>query len=88
MLDVKAVSKRFGGILAVNDVSFGVGQGEIVGVIVAVVIAWFLVDVIFKLAWLIAKLGMVAIVAVVVAPRRLASGPNTSPPTSGIHSAE
>ncbi|GEP48607.1 hypothetical protein FVP74_08005 [Microbacterium saccharophilum] len=38
----------------------------VVGVIVAVVIAWFLVDVIFKLAWLIAKLGMVAIVAVVV----------------------
>lgn len=38
----------------------------VVGVVVAVLIAWFLVDVIFKLAWLIAKLGLVAVVAVVV----------------------
>lgn len=38
----------------------------IVGVVAAVVIAWFLVDVLFRLAWLIAKLGMVAVVAVVV----------------------
>ena len=30
----------------------------------------------------------VAIVAVDVAPSRLPRGPNTSPPTSGIHNAE
>ncbi len=38
----------------------------VVGVVVAVVIAWFLVDVIFTLMWFVAKLGMVAIVALVV----------------------
>ncbi|SBS71613.1 hypothetical protein [uncultured Microbacterium sp.] len=38
----------------------------VVGVVVAVVIAWFLVDVIFRLMWFVAKLGMVAIVALVV----------------------
>lgn len=38
----------------------------VVGVVVAVVIAWFLVDVIFRLAWLVAKLGLIALVAVVV----------------------
>ncbi len=38
----------------------------VVGVIVAVVIAWVLVDVIFRLAWMIAKLGLIAVVAVVV----------------------
>lgn len=38
----------------------------IVGVAAAVVIAWFLVDVLFRLAWMIAKLGLIAVVAVVV----------------------
>lgn len=33
ILEVVSVSKRFGGLLAVNDVSFAVGQGEIVGLI-------------------------------------------------------
>ena len=38
----------------------------VIGVIVAVVIAWFLVDVVFSLLWFIAKLAIVAVVAVVV----------------------
>ncbi|MET0278796.1 MAG: branched-chain amino acid ABC transporter ATP-binding protein/permease [Pseudorhodoplanes sp.] len=33
LLEVSAVSKRFGGLLAVNDVSFAVKSGEIVGLI-------------------------------------------------------
>ena len=32
-LDVKGVTKRFGGVLAVNDVSFTANSGEIVGVV-------------------------------------------------------
>jgi hypothetical protein len=38
----------------------------IVGVVVAVVIAWFVVDAMLSLAWLVARLAMVAVVAVVV----------------------
>jgi len=38
----------------------------VIGVIVAVVIAWFLVDVLFSLLWFIGKLAIVAVVAVVV----------------------
>ncbi len=36
----------------------------VLGVILAVVIAWFLVDVMFHLAWFIAKVVIVGIVAV------------------------
>ncbi|MBF4460238.1 hypothetical protein [Pseudoclavibacter sp. VKM Ac-2867] len=38
----------------------------VIGVIVAVVIAWWLVDVLFHLAWLVARLSIVAVVAVIV----------------------
>lgn len=38
----------------------------ILGAIVAIVIAWFLVDVVFKVAWFFAKVGIIAVVAVVV----------------------
>ncbi|WP_309069419.1 hypothetical protein [Microbacterium sp.] len=38
----------------------------ILGVIVAVVIAWFLIDAVFSLMWFIAKLVAVAVVAVIV----------------------
>jgi hypothetical protein len=38
----------------------------IIGVIAAVVIAWFLVDVVFSVLWFIVKLVIVAVVAVVV----------------------
>ena len=38
----------------------------IVGVIVAVVIAWFLVDLVFSLLWFIGKVVVVAVVAVIV----------------------
>ena len=38
----------------------------VIGVIVAVVIAWFLVDVLFSLLWFIGKLVIVAVVAVIV----------------------
>ncbi|KRC59081.1 flagellar biosynthesis protein FlhA [Agromyces sp. Root81] len=38
----------------------------VIGVIVAVVIAWFLVDVLFSLLWFVGKLVIVAVVAVVV----------------------
>ena len=38
----------------------------VLGVIAAVLIAWFLVDVLFSLLWFIAKLAIVAVVAVVV----------------------
>jgi len=38
----------------------------IVGVIVAVVIAWFLVDIVFSLLWFIGKVVVVAIVAAIV----------------------
>ena len=33
LLDVQGVSKRFGGLQALSSVSFGVGEGEIVGII-------------------------------------------------------
>ena len=33
LLDVRGVSKRFGGLLAVNQVSFGVQQGDLVSII-------------------------------------------------------
>ncbi len=33
LLEVRGVSKKFGGLLALDDVSFAVGQGEIVGLI-------------------------------------------------------
>ena len=38
----------------------------ILGVIVAVVIAWWLVGVVFSLLWFVAKLAIVAVVALVV----------------------
>jgi len=38
----------------------------ILGVIVAVVIAWWLVSALFSVLWLIAKLAVVAVVAVAV----------------------
>jgi len=33
LLQLKGISKRFGGLIAVNDVSFSIGEGEIVGLI-------------------------------------------------------
>ncbi|HWK77764.1 MULTISPECIES: hypothetical protein [unclassified Microbacterium] len=38
----------------------------VIGVIVAVVIAWWLVGVLFSLLWFIAKLAIVVVVAVIV----------------------
>ena len=38
----------------------------IIGVIAAIVIAWFLVDVVFSVLWFIVKVVIVAVVAVVV----------------------
>lgn len=38
----------------------------IVGVVVAVFIAWVLVDLLLKAFWLVARLGIVAVVALVV----------------------
>ncbi|MFJ4998972.1 hypothetical protein ACIP5T_12520 [Microbacterium sp. NPDC088619] len=38
----------------------------IVGVILAVVIAWWIVSALFSILWFIAKLAIVAVVAVVV----------------------
>ena len=47
----------------------------ILGVVIAVVIAWWLVSVLFSLIWFVAKLVIVAVVAVLVyfAPRGLLS---------------
>ena len=38
----------------------------VIGVIVAVIIAWFIVDLLFSLLWFIGKLAIVAVVAVLV----------------------
>ena len=38
----------------------------VLGVIAAIVIAWFLVDVLFSLLWFIGKIVIVGIVAVIV----------------------
>jgi hypothetical protein len=38
----------------------------VLGVIASVVIAWFLVDLVFSVLWFIVKLGVVAVVAVAV----------------------
>jgi hypothetical protein len=38
----------------------------VLGVIASVVIAWFVVDLVFSVLWFIVKLGVVAVVAVVV----------------------
>ncbi|GAA1805125.1 hypothetical protein [Agromyces neolithicus] len=38
----------------------------VIGVIVAVIIAWFIVDVLFSLLWFIGKLAIVAVVALIV----------------------
>ena len=38
----------------------------VIGVIVAVIVAWYLVDVVFSLLWFIGKLAIVAVVAVIV----------------------
>ncbi|WP_345751432.1 hypothetical protein [Microbacterium rhizophilus] len=38
----------------------------ILGVVIAVAIAWFLVEALFSIMWVIAKLGAVALVAVIV----------------------
>ena len=40
--------------------------GPLIGVIVAVVIAWWLVSVLFSLVWFVAKVIIVAVVAVLV----------------------
>lgn len=40
--------------------------GPLLGVVVAVVIAWWLVSVLFSVIWFIAKLLIVAVVAVLV----------------------
>ena len=40
--------------------------GPIIGVILAVVIAWWLVSVLFSVVWFIAKLIIVGVVAVLV----------------------
>lgn len=39
---------------------------SVVGAVLAVVIAWWLVQIVFSLVWFIAKLAIVAVVAVVV----------------------
>lgn len=38
----------------------------VLGVVVAVVIAWFLVDALLHVAWFVARLAMVAVVAAIV----------------------
>lgn len=38
----------------------------VLGVIASIVIAWFLVDLVFSVVWFIVKLAIVAVVAVVV----------------------
>ncbi|WP_448809029.1 hypothetical protein [Agromyces bauzanensis] len=38
----------------------------VIGVIAAVLIAWFIVDVVFSVLWFIVKLAIVGVVAVVV----------------------
>jgi hypothetical protein len=38
----------------------------VIGVVVAVIIAWFLVDVVFSVLWFIVKLVIVAVVAIIV----------------------
>jgi len=38
----------------------------VLGVIAAVLIAWFIVDVVFSVLWFIVKLAIVAVVAIVV----------------------
>lgn len=38
----------------------------VIGVIVAVIVAWSLVDLLFSLLWFIGKLAIVAVVAVIV----------------------
>lgn len=38
----------------------------IVGVVVAVIVAWFVVSTLFSVLWFIAKLALIAVVAVVV----------------------
>ena len=38
----------------------------VLGVILAVIIAWFVVDLLFSLHWFIGKLAIVAVVAVIV----------------------
>ena len=38
----------------------------VIGVIVAVIVAWFIVDLLFSLLWFIGKLAIVAVVAVIV----------------------
>jgi hypothetical protein len=38
----------------------------VIGVVLAVVIAWFLVDLVFSVLWFIVKLAIVAVVALVV----------------------
>lgn len=38
----------------------------VIGVIAAVIIAWFLVDVLFSVLWFVVKLAIVAVVAIIV----------------------
>lgn len=51
--------------------AYGVGVNKstlwtVLGVVVAVVIAWVLVDVLLSLAWFLVKVALVAVVAIVV----------------------
>lgn len=38
----------------------------VIGVIAAVIIAWFLVDVLFSVLWFVVKLAIVGVVAIIV----------------------
>jgi hypothetical protein len=38
----------------------------VIGVVAAVIIAWFLVDVLFSVLWFVVKLAIVAVVAIIV----------------------
>ncbi|WP_203137370.1 hypothetical protein [Microbacterium sp. JZ31] len=38
----------------------------VIGVVAAVIIAWFVIDAVFSLMWFVAKLVAVAVVAVIV----------------------
>lgn len=56
----KHIETAYAGAMTKNSV------WTIIGVIAAVVIAWWIVNVIFSVLWFIAKLGVVAVVAVIV----------------------
>ena len=43
-----------------------IAVGAVLALILAVIIAWFVVDLLFSLLWFIGKLAIVAVVAVIV----------------------